>query len=129
AVASAVPAHPRVRYVRLDGRLTVGAKRNHACGLARGAIIAHWDDDDWYPPERLRRQVAALVGAGADVCGSAQELFYEPAADRAWRYRFGGRAGTFLVGASLVYRRALWERTPFADVQVGEDQRFVAAVA
>ena len=34
-------------------RRTIGAKRNLACEQARGEIIAHWDDDDWYAPDRL----------------------------------------------------------------------------
>jgi glycosyltransferase involved in cell wall biosynthesis len=128
-VAALIPAHPRIRYVRLEPRKSIGAKRNEACRLARGEFIAHWDDDDWYPPTRLRRQLEALRAAGADVCGSSEELFYEPTTDRAWRYCYGGPAGRFLAGASLFYRRAIWERTPFADIQIGEDLRFVGAVA
>ncbi|HLK88357.1 MAG TPA: glycosyltransferase [Polyangia bacterium] len=126
-VASLVPAHPRVRYVRLEGsRLTVGEKRNRACALASGTFIAHWDDDDWYPPWRLSRQIEALSRRQAELCGTRSELFYDPAADRAWCYDFGGAARNFLTGTSLVYRRALWQRQPFDDVRVGEDLRFVS---
>jgi glycosyltransferase involved in cell wall biosynthesis len=125
-VAALVPAHPRIRYVRLEGpRLTVGEKRNRACALAAGAFIAHWDDDDWYPPWRLSRQIGALSRSNLDLCGSRSELFYDPAAGRAWRYDFRGPSGRFLAGATLVYRRSLWQRQPFDDVQVGEDLRFV----
>ena len=125
-VAGLIPAHPRIRYVRLDGpRLTVGEKRNRACALAAGPFIAHWDDDDWYAPGRLSRQVAALSQSNLDLCGTRSTLFYDPAADCAWRYEFGGASGRFLTGTSLVYRRAFWELWPFEVVQVGEDLRFV----
>ena len=128
--AALVPAHPRIRYVRLDGpRLTVGEKRNRACALASGTFIAHWDDDDWYPPWRLSRQIAALCRSNAELCGTRSTLFYDPAGDRAWRYDFGGASGRFLMGTSLVYRRALWQRQPFDDVRVGEDLRFVSRAA
>jgi glycosyltransferase involved in cell wall biosynthesis len=129
SVASLVPAHPRIRYVRLDRRRSVGAKRNEACRQARGEFIAHWDDDDWYARSRLARQMAALAASGAEICGTADLLFYAPASDGAWRYRYGGGAGAYLAGTSLFYRRAVWERAPFADVQVAEDLLFVNAAA
>src|SRR5690242_6781724 len=54
AVGDLIPEHEAIRYVRVNERVTVGAKRNLACEQARGAIIAHWDDDDWHAPHRLR---------------------------------------------------------------------------
>ena len=42
-------------------KITLGAKLNLACDYARGEIIAHWDDDDWYAPRRLSTQVEALA--------------------------------------------------------------------
>jgi glycosyltransferase involved in cell wall biosynthesis/GT2 family glycosyltransferase len=127
-VRDCVPDHPRIRYHYTAGQRTVGAKRNEACRLARGELIAHWDDDDWYGPSRLRRQVEALQSTSADLCGTSTLYFYQPSADRAWRYRFGGgKASRMLVGTSLVYRRRAWERSPFADIGVGEDVRFVRA--
>lgn len=43
-VRDLVPDGPRIHYVHLDGRNTVGAKRNHGCELAGGQLIACWDD-------------------------------------------------------------------------------------
>jgi glycosyltransferase involved in cell wall biosynthesis len=126
-IADLVPNHPRVRYVRGAGKQTVGAKRNQACRLARGQLIAHWDDDDWYAPSRLRRQVEALHAGTADLCGTSTLYFYQPSADRAWRYASTSSGPRMLVGSSLLYRRRAWERSPFADVQVAEDVRFVRA--
>ena len=48
------PGVPGISYFSLPGCDSIGAKRNLACAQARGEIIAHWDDDDWYAPERLR---------------------------------------------------------------------------
>eukprot|EP00614_Pseudopedinella_elastica_P000817 CAMPEP_0172597602 /NCGR_PEP_ID=MMETSP1068-20121228/17555_1 /TAXON_ID=35684 /ORGANISM="Pseudopedinella elastica, Strain CCMP716" /LENGTH=482 /DNA_ID=CAMNT_0013397149 /DNA_START=133 /DNA_END=1581 /DNA_ORIENTATION=+ len=48
----------RVRYFHTNAsHFTIGAKRNFAAALARGDIIAHWDDDDYFPPSRLRLQL------------------------------------------------------------------------
>src|SRR5438132_2828793 len=43
AVADLVPNDERIRYVRLDRRLSLGAKRNLGCELSKGSLIAHWD--------------------------------------------------------------------------------------
>src|SRR3712207_2410530 len=51
-IGDLVGGHPRVHYIRLDQRMRVGTKRNLACLQARGEVIAHWDDDDWYGPQR-----------------------------------------------------------------------------
>ena len=120
-----LPADPRVRYHRLDRRLPLGAKRNRAVELARGELVAHWDDDDWMAPDRLTRQVAALRASGADACGTRELLYYQLSAGQAWRYRYEGTR-PWLAGPTLLYRRAAWERAPFPDhAQVGEDTAFV----
>ena len=49
SIADLVSVSDRVRYVRFDQKLTIGAKRNLANEKARGEFIVHWDDDDWYP--------------------------------------------------------------------------------
>jgi ADP-heptose:LPS heptosyltransferase/2-polyprenyl-3-methyl-5-hydroxy-6-metoxy-1,4-benzoquinol methylase len=125
AVGELMPDEGRVRYVRLSQRMSVGAKRNLACEQARGEIIAHWDDDDWHAPRRLRYQVEALVREGTEVCGIQQLLFFDAAAQRAWRYVYPPTQRFWLAGSTLCYRRDFWARNRFADVNVGEDARFV----
>jgi glycosyltransferase involved in cell wall biosynthesis len=124
-VADLIQDDPRIRYVRLERRIVLGAKRNHCVELAHGDLIMHWDDDDWHAPQRLSLQYAALCAAGAEICGLRQMLFYEPAARAAWLYSYPPRARPWLAGGSLFYTRALWQRAPFPNVHVGEDTRFV----
>jgi O-antigen biosynthesis protein len=125
SVEDCVPQSERVRYLRLKRKLSVGAKRNLACEKARGEIIVHWDDDDWYPAWRLSAQVKALAEGGADVCGTSRLIYYEAANGRAWRYEYGGARSPWVAGNTLAYRRGFWERHRFPDVRVGEDTRFV----
>lgn len=105
--------------------LTLGAKRNRACEEARGTIIAHWDDDDWHAPRRLAVQVAALLESGAELCGITRLIFYSPTAQRAWEYTYPPSQRPWLSGSTLMYRRSFWERHRFANVNVGEDAKFV----
>ncbi|HEU4742142.1 MAG TPA: glycosyltransferase [Meiothermus sp.] len=126
-VADLIPSDPRIRYVRLEHRLTVGVKRNRACELAKGELIAHWDDDDWHAPHRLSYQVRELLAAGAEVCGLQTLLFYDPVRDQAWKYVYPAGQRFWLSGSSLCYFKSFWRRHPFPGVNVGEDSRFVGS--
>jgi glycosyltransferase involved in cell wall biosynthesis len=124
-VRDLVPDTPRVRYIALPSRMSLGAKRNLACEQANGDIILHWDDDDWHAPHRVRYQVEALLEHGADACGINQILFYDCRDRAAWMYAYPPTERFWLYGNSLCYRREFWERNRFADVNVGEDTMFV----
>ena len=145
SVADLMPQDARIRYVRLERRQTVGAKRNIACRLAKGDVIVHWDDDDWMADWRLTYQVARLLESGADLCGLDRLLFLDVAKGDGWQYVYprggrtnphpgpfpggegvtGGKGARWLAGGTLCYRRELWARNPFPDLDVGEDNRFV----
>jgi glycosyltransferase involved in cell wall biosynthesis len=125
AIQDLVPDDPRVRYVRLGQRMVLGAKRNLACTLAQGSIIAHWDDDDWMAPHRLRYQVDILEARHADLCGSARLLYYDACQERAWLYEYPIAQHRWVVGGTLCYRKQFWDTNRFPDIKIGEDTRFV----
>jgi len=123
SVADLGPRDPRIRYYRLPGQRTLGAKRNQCVEASRGDLILHWDDDDWMAPHRIRYQVEALLRDGAEVCGLPRLLFHEPASGRTWLYRYIDNF--WLAGGSLLYTRGFWRRSPFPDMQVGSDTQFI----
>jgi glycosyltransferase involved in cell wall biosynthesis len=124
-VSDCVPEDARIRYILLDRRLTIGAKRNLACAEARGEFIVHWDDDDWYPSRRVSTQVRALRESGADICGSSHMYFFDSIGDRAFEYVYTAPGAAWVGGTTLAYRKSFWETHNFSDIQVGEDSRFV----
>jgi glycosyltransferase involved in cell wall biosynthesis len=127
SIADLVPADPRIRLVRCDRRLSVGTKRNLGCEMASGDVIAHWDDDDWMAGWRLGYQMEAMA-SGALVCGLARLYFYDPERRRAWEYRYLSESRAWLAGNTLCYRRDVWRSHRFANVNEGEDTRFVWAL-
>jgi DNA-binding SARP family transcriptional activator/glycosyltransferase involved in cell wall biosynthesis len=128
-VSDLLPADDRIVYRRLETRTILGTKRNLACQLARGPVIAHWDDDDWASPGRLTVQVATLTGSGADICGTASLLYYAPASGQAWRFTWPSGLRPWAAGPSLCFARDLWARSPFPEAAIGEDTRFVFSPA
>jgi glycosyltransferase involved in cell wall biosynthesis len=120
-----IPNDERIRYERLDRPLALGAKRNLACEMSRGELIAHWDDDDWMAPHRLSMQVRELLSSEADICGTRELLHYRLDAGEAWLYRYPPAERPWLAGGTLLYHRSAWTRSPFPEIKVGEDTAFV----
>lgn len=124
-VADLMPADPRIRYVRLPERRTIGAKRNLACEQAAGDLIVHWDDDDWSAPWRLRYQVEMFGDQDVDVSGLSGLLFCDPAAGLAWRYQYPSDRRPWVHDPTFCYRRSFWEQAPFPDANFGIDTRYL----
>lgn len=126
AVDDLIPHDQRIRYLRLPRRYSIGAKRNLACEEARGTLIAHWDDDDWMAGRRISYQAGELARAGGkSVCGLSRLYYFDPRQRRAWLYKYPERQKPWLAGNTLLYRKELWQRHPFPDLNEGEDTRFV----
>lgn len=126
-IGDLVPPDPRIRYIGQKDKMSLGAKRNLACRLTRGPLIAHWDDDNWMAGHRLSYQVNALVEKQADLCGLKEVVFYRPASHQAWLYVYPDDDQPWLAGGTLCYNRTYWERNPFPDLNVGEDTQFVCS--
>jgi glycosyltransferase involved in cell wall biosynthesis len=59
----------QIRYIRPEtDDLTLGELRNIAIEKAQGAFVTQWDDDDWYHPDRIRVQLAALRYTQSQFC-------------------------------------------------------------
>lgn len=129
-VTDLIPPDSRIRYLRLDNKRTLGAKYNLACGLARGEIIAHWDDDDWMADWRLSYQVQELLRQPPmTLCGLARLLFYEPRTDRAWEYVYPPAERAWIGGGTLCYHKQFGESHRFPEVDAGWDTMFVWSLA
>ncbi|HEY3628992.1 MAG TPA: glycosyltransferase [Terracidiphilus sp.] len=127
-ISDLIPKDHRIRHWRLPKKLSVGGKRNYANARAKGTFIVHWDDDDWYTPSRVRRQIAPLLQSRAQVSGTSTLYYYNHEKDQAFRYEYRGNR-PWVTGNTLAYRRVLWERRPFESIQVAEDVKFLAPLA
>jgi hypothetical protein len=116
-----LPDDPRIRYVRAPAGESVGAKRNRAVEAARGELVVHWDDDDWYAPQRLRRQLAPLLAGEADITALRAGTFLELGTGACWEV-------TPELAANASPKRtdnAWWSRMPLREVTrvLGDDAR------
>jgi glycosyltransferase involved in cell wall biosynthesis len=129
AVGDLLEGQPGVRYLRLKERTSIGIKRNIACGVARGEVILHWDDDDWFGRQRLSRQVEPILCREADITGLMCDCVLLLPSGECWaltpelhRSMFVGN----VHGATLAFRRALWlKNLRYPDVSLAEDADFL----
>ena len=131
-VADLAEGLPRVQYFRLPARTSIGGKRNLACARAAGTILAHWDDDDWYAPERLRYQAGPLLRGEADVTGLENACMLELPVGAFWTTvpRLHERMFVGDVhGGTLMYRRAVREQgAHYPEANLAEDAAFLHQV-
>ena len=123
-VRDLVPDDPRIRLIHISESLEIGSKRNLGCDLARGDVIAHWDDDDHSEPERLADQINRLAASSKPVTGYHSMRFTDGASW--WQYR---GAPDYSLGTALCYRRGWWSEHRFPAVQIAEDGAFAQAAA
>lgn len=127
-LSSRLPASSRIRYLRLEGWHSIGAKRNLACREAHGEIIAQWDDDDWFAPGRLSAQVTPLLTGWADVTALVTDVFFELPTWTFWRCTPAWHRRMFyqdVHGSTLVYRRKVLQGATYPDHSRGEDAVFL----
>jgi glycosyltransferase involved in cell wall biosynthesis len=99
-----------LRVLQAAETLTLGALRNVSLANALGDVVCQWDDDDLYHPQRLERQLEALVSSGAEGVCLQEVMQFFPAGRRLyctnWRATEAmAHPGTLMAwsGASIVY--------------------------
>jgi len=120
-----LPDHRRIKYFYSSEPVgKIGIKRNYACDKAEGEIIMHWDDDDYYGYDWISRSITALETSKADICGLNDIYFYSPLQNKYWRYADTEGEKHWLSGATMAYHKTWWEKHPFKDIQIGEDNDY-----
>lgn len=65
-----------IKYHYQSEKLTLGKKRNELNKLSSGDIIINFDDDDYYPPDKVKFTVTKMNAMKADVAGSSEIFIY-----------------------------------------------------
>lgn len=118
-----VPSLPHIRYLRMQSRLPLGGKRNYGVACAAGEVIAHWDDDDRYSPDRIATQVSELLQNPDVVIVGYRDIDFITTRGVYWRMI--GDPG-YIAGTSMMYWRSWAVAHPFPVQTVGEDNAFLA---
>jgi hypothetical protein len=124
-----------VKYIPIQGRMTIGQKRNIGVENASHDIIVFMDDDDHYPVTSLRRRVAWLTKArkGGEECGgdiafcttiALYDLVRGVSAVNVPPY--GLPLGKRISEATLTFRKSAWLERKFDEVSIAEGDAWIA---
>lgn len=116
---------PQIRYYRADPKLTLGKKRNTLHSLAKGDIIVYFDDDDYYPPERISHAVTKLLENPDYLIAGAGEIYiYYKHLNKL--YQCGPYSEYQATAATFAFRKELINITSYnEDDSVAEEKQFL----
>lgn len=118
--------HPLVEYHTITEPKSIGWLRNHCMQLAlsMGAeTIVFWDDDDYYPPERIATGIEALRSTPTADIAASSHMFVLLTKENAFMEvgPFHAQHGT---AATYTIRRRYAESHSFPDSSRGEELIF-----
>ncbi|WP_429131521.1 glycosyltransferase family protein [Aeromonas dhakensis] len=115
------------KLVQMADSFTLGECLNKAVELSSGDVIAKLDDDDIYGSHYITDAVLALEYSGADVVGKDSHLAYVESMDKTFLIRSDKdcRFSDFIIGASLIIRKEVFEKVTFHNKNKGEDSQFL----
>jgi glycosyltransferase involved in cell wall biosynthesis len=116
-----------IKYYSLDEKLPIGAKRNRINELATGDICVCWDDDDYYPPDRVKKAVTKLrssPGYKVPVVGSSQLYLYFTDRDEIWS--IGPYNQNHCTNGTMAYWRSYFKDHRYDDLaEKAEEAKFM----
>lgn len=125
----------KIKYIPIQGRVSIGEKRNLAIEQASNDIILFMDDDDHYPETSFRRRVAWLTkgtkcgqtGEANIACCTTLALYDLKTGISAvnvppYDISFAQR----ISEATLTFRKSAWVERKFPDVSISEGEGWIS---
>jgi hypothetical protein len=81
----------------------IGKKRNILNQIVKGEYIVCFDDDDYYPPERISHAITKMQSAKVNLCGASLIHIYYTDLDKI--YQFGPYGPSHATNGTLAYHR------------------------
>lgn len=116
---------PYVKYFKYEKQMTLGRKRNIMNAKCSGDIIVYMDDDDYYPPDRVKHAVESLNRYTNALCAGSSEMhIYFDHIQKV--YQFGPYGPNHATAATLAFKKELLNITAFDDsLAVAEEKHFL----
>jgi glycosyltransferase involved in cell wall biosynthesis len=116
---------PEIKYYKIEGKLSLGKKRNLMHQYSKGDIIVYMDDDDYYPPERVSHAVEMLQSHPNVLVAGATTLFtYFKEIDKI--VQFGPYGPNHATAGTFAFKKQLLMITGYDDEQcLAEEKHFL----
>jgi glycosyltransferase involved in cell wall biosynthesis len=116
---------PNIRYIRLEEKQSIGAKRNRLNEEARGDICVCMDDDDFYSPERVSHVVQKFTQhPKIDLAGSSEMYMYYSSCGKI--LKLGPYDTNHATNGTLAYRSSYGKQHTYDEtVSFAEEKSFL----
>jgi len=122
SIRDLIPQGSSFRYIKLNEKKSIGFKRNLLCEEAKGDILIHMDDDDFYPSERISHAVKVLEKSDAYIAGCSKLYFYEKSSGIT---EYGPVANFHASAGTFAFFKEYFSKNKFdEDVKFGEELSF-----
>lgn len=113
---------PNLRYIALEEKLLIGAKRNRLNKEAKGQIIVAMDDDDYYPPCRVSAVVNAFKQKPKIELAGASEI-YMYYSDIQKIYRLGPYNPNHATNGTMAWRKSYADTHTYDETVTHSEER------
>lgn len=116
---------PQIKYFPMDGKMSLGEKRNYMHEKAKGSFIVYMDDDDYYPPERVSHAIDTLLKNPKAMCAGSSELYiYFGHIQK--MYQGGPYGPNHATAGTFAFRKELLETTKYeSHAALAEEKAFL----
>ena len=114
-----------IKYIPIEGRLSIGEKRNYGIKHATHDIILFMDDDDHYPTTSFRRRVAWLQNANIVCCTTLPLYDLKSGTSAVSIPPFHLPLSQRISEATLTFKKSAWVERQFADVSIAEGEGWI----
>lgn len=123
SIKDLLPPDPRIRYYRELSKRNHGEKMNLCCELAKGDFVIVFDDDDFYAPNRVSKQIQPMLNdSNIDVTGTSRLYYYIWGTQQGFRYQ-NWTITPWL--AAFAMRKSVWDKHKFEPLPCGADTRMM----
>lgn len=119
-----IPNDIRIIYKSAEPKIVLGTKRNMCIDMARGELIAIFDDDDWHSPNRLSFQIYNLLNNGKDLCGLKSVYYHDIENNK--NYLFSTNTHNLLVDGTIIFKKSIY--TAFNEQQIAATVSFINTI-
>jgi glycosyltransferase involved in cell wall biosynthesis len=113
---------PNLRYIPLEEKLLIGAKRNRLNKEAKGSIIVAMDDDDYYPSCRVTAVVNAFKSnPKMELAGSSEIYMYY--SDIQKIYRLGPYNPNHATNGTMAWRKSYADTHTYDETVTHSEER------
>lgn len=120
-------------YTHIPEKMNHGQLMNEAFKAATGEFAIVWDDDDLYAPNRIEKQVNAVISSGRDAAGTGKLIYFYDRNKRAWLYdnsRVLSYSPTLRWIGAPAYRMAAYHKHgSWENLKCGADYKFLKKIS